>query len=216
MRDTLAMMRSFFSDLWRDRAAFREQDRWIRKYAESHGYSVNSRWMIYTNLKLWLVDSQRMFGRRVCPCFEPSGEAELDRKLLCPCAFVAQEIEERGTCHCTLFGRSDLTKDDYKQAQVRLMGEYRGEPLRVVDGTLDTRGMPLDPLRGLSIPDALHQVKRALGHPGPPLTVLVATRTEADHLGLLADAKGLASHVEELPDHVSVRIGRRSAVGGPA
>jgi ferredoxin-thioredoxin reductase catalytic subunit len=156
MKDTLAMMRAFFSDLWRYRREVTAQDRWIRRYAVQHGYSVNPRWMIFTNLKLWLIDSQQLFGKRYCPCFEPSGEAELDRRLTCPCTFLAEEV----AAHGTLFGRAGYTKADYKTAESRLMQEYRGVPLRLEGHTLDTRGMPRDLLRGLQVPDALHQVKR--------------------------------------------------------
>ena len=207
MKDMFAMMRAFFSDLWRNRREVKTQDRWIRRYAQQHGYSVNPRWMIYTNLKLWLIDSEQLFGKRYCPSFEPSGQPELDRKLICPCTFLAEEVASNGTCHCTLFGRADYSKADYKGAEARLMQEYRGEPLRLEGRTLDTRGMPRDPLRGLQVPDALHQVKRALGSVGRPLTVLVETPAEAEHLELLAKRKGWSVTREDRGDHVAVRLG---------
>lgn len=201
------MMTGFLRDAVRYRADLRKQDEWIERFAAKKKLARNPHWMFYTNLKIWLVESERLFGKRYCPCFEPTGEAAFDRKLLCPCAFLEQEIEQRGTCHCTLFGRADLTDAEWKEAEARLMGEYRGVPLRWVDGALDTRGMPRDPLRGLPVPDALHQVKRALQtHAGPTLPVIVATQAEADHLALLAGSLGHEARVEQRDDHRLVRI----------
>lgn len=200
-KDMLGMMKSFFADWRRYRSELPKQDEWIGKAARKHDWSVNPRWMLYTNLKLWLIDSEKLFGRRYCPCFEPSGDAEFDRKLICPCSFAQAEIDEIGWCHCTLFGRADLTKADYKRAEERLMAEYRGVPLKFADGVLDTRGMPLDHLRNLPVPDALHQLKRALGAHGTPLEVIVATEVEAGHLERFAEHNAIpARRLEPLED----------------
>ena len=88
------------------------------------------------------------------------------------------------------------------------MGEYRDAPLRWKDGVLDTRGMPLDGQRGLPIPDAIHQVKRALNAKGASLTVLVATRAEADHLERFAEMRALASSTTELEDCFRLTLAR--------
>lgn len=211
MSDMLAMMKSFFRDAIAYRKEIRKQDEWIRRFAEKKGYAVNPHWMFYTNLKIWLVESELLFGKRYCPCFEPTGDAEFDRKLICPCAFLKDEVEARGTCHCTLFGRADLTNEQWKAAEARLMEEYRGVPLRWDGDVLDTRGMERDPLRNLPVPDALHQVKRALQtHQGPSLPVAVATKAEADHLELLAKSRGMTCTIEQRDDHWLVTLTRRS------
>lgn len=206
MREMLAMMKGFMNDFRRYRGSLKSQDTWIRKYADKHGYRVNPRWMVYTNLKLWMADSEAMYGRRVCPCFEPSGKADLDCQLICPCAFLATEVEQRGWCHCTLFGRSDLSDADFKRAEDELMAEYRGTPLTWTDGALDTRGQHLDPLRGLPVPDAIHQVKRAINGRGLPIEAIVATAEEARHLERLGELLGYRVVVQDGSDHQRVRI----------
>ncbi len=133
-----------------------------------------------------------MFGKRYCPCFEPSGDPELDKKLICPCAFVKEETENNGTCHCTLFGRAGLSSAEFKKAESRLMEEYQGVALDIKNGALDTRGMPINGPRGLQVPDALHQTKRALSLMNGNLSrVIVSTQAEAGHLVLLGKSKGL-------------------------
>jgi len=57
---------------------------------------------------------------------------------------------------------------------------------------LDTRGRLLDGLRGLPVPDAMHQVRQALARKGLPLTAIVDTRTEADHLCRLGSVRGFS------------------------
>jgi ferredoxin-thioredoxin reductase catalytic subunit len=191
--EIVPMMKSFASDLWRYRKETKKHDAWIRKYARLKGLSVNPHWMFYTNLKIWIAESEKTFGKRYCPCFEPGTDAEVNRKLICPCAYAAEEIEKTGTCHCVLFGKGELGEAGFKKAEARLMQEYRGTPLKLSGDVLDTRGAVMDPFRQLPIPDSLHQVKRALGKlKGKALKVLVAQATEAENLKHFADQRGLA------------------------
>ncbi len=206
MSDMIQMMKSFLADWRRYGKDARKHDAWIRKHARNRGWSVNSRWMIYTNLKLWIADSEAMYGRRYCPCYEPSGDPDLDRSLICPCQFAQEEIDTTGWCHCTLFGRGDLTPADFKRAEDQLMKEYRGTPLKLVEGVLDTRGQHIDVLRGIPVPDAIHQVKRAIGAVGLPLEVIVATKPEGEHLLRLAEMRGLSANLEEHDDHFRVML----------
>ena len=169
--------------------------------------------MFYTNLRIWLAESQQTFGRRYCPCFEPGEDAEVNRKLLCPCAYAAAEIAERGVCHCVLFGKGDLTDEEFKDAEARLMLEYRGTPLNLKDGVLDARGQVIDPLRGLPIPDSLHQVKRTLGgYKSGELDVIVSTQTEADNLRRFAKLRGTLSETrsEDGAYRINLKLDRRS------
>lgn len=179
-KETLSMMKDFFGSYMKYHAEIKKQDNWIKKYAAQKGFKVNPHWMFFTNLKIWIIESEKAFGKRYCPCFEPADSEELNRKLICPCKFIEKEIEERGTCHCVLFGRGDLTEDGFKKAEQHLMQEYR-VPLNLKDGVLDTRGMVMDTLRNLPIPDSLHQVKRVLGM-GRPLKIIMETEAEASNL----------------------------------
>ena len=73
------MMKGFARDFSAYRSTLGKQDAWIRRHAANKGWSVNPRWMVYTNLRLWLSDCEEMYGRRYCPCFEPSGDRGLDK-----------------------------------------------------------------------------------------------------------------------------------------
>ncbi len=202
----LKMMLAFFRDLWRYRFQVRKQDAWIRKFAKKKNYALNPNWMIHTNLEIWLSEMEETFGRRYCPCFEPSGDAQLDNKMLCPCKFMDDEIAEYGTCHCTLFGSPTLSKDGWKQSNQRLTSEYR-IPLNLKDGILDARGQPLDSRRGLPVPDAMHQLKSALNnYTDKQLTLIVERQQEALNLQKIAAYRGFGESHRKKGDHYEVVI----------
>ena len=186
-KEMIKMMMDFFTNYLRYYKELKNQDEWIKKYAKHKNYTINPHWMMYTNLKLWLIETQKIFGKRYCPCFEPSGNLQIDNKMICPCKFAEKEIEENGTCHCKLFGRSDFTNKDFKKAEEELMKEYR-VPLNIKGNLLDTRGMPKDKLRGLPIPDSLHQIKRAINIiNSEEINIIVETEAEADNLKKFAE-----------------------------
>lgn len=190
--EMISMMRGFVADYRRYRKEIKKHDAWVRKYARQERYRINPHWMFYTNLKIWIAESEKIFGKRYCPCFEPGEDIETNKRLVCPCKYAEQEIRENGTCHCVLFGKGTLTAPQFKEAEARLMREYRGVPLRMSGSILDTRGMHRDALRNLPIPDSLHQVKRGLGMlKGKQLNVIVETRTEAGNLKSFAQIKGI-------------------------
>ena len=202
----LKMMIGFFKGLRQYRGEVKKQHRWIVKYAAQKHYALNPSWMMSTNLEIWLSEMEATFGKRYCPCFEPSGDAALDKRMLCPCEFIEDEIEEYGSCHCALFGRADLDKAGWKASSRRLMEEYR-VPLDFKDGVLDTRGMPLDPRRRLPIPDAMHQVKSTLnGYRAKTLRVIVEREQEALNLEKIAAYRGYGFEREAKADSIEVTL----------
>jgi ferredoxin-thioredoxin reductase catalytic subunit len=193
----LKMMLAFFKDLFKYRRQIRKEKAWIQKYIAKKSYSLNPDWMMRTNLEIWLAEMEETFGKRYCPCFEPSGDSAADRKMLCPCKYIDDEIAEYGTCHCALFGAPDLDKAGWKASGKRLQAEYR-VPIHLDGNLLDTRGMPLDKRRGLPVPDAMHQVKTALqNHRGNELDVIVAREQEAINLEKIAAYRGFTSEREQ-------------------
>lgn len=202
----LKMMIGFMKDYWKYRDAVKKQHRWIVKYAAQKGYAINPSLMMSKNLEVWLSEMEATFGKRYCPCFEPSGDAKLDKQMCCPCEFIDDEIGEYGTCHCALFGRGDLDKAGWKASSQRLMGEYR-VPLNMKEGVLDTRGMPLDPRRGLPIPDAMHQMKATLnGYGGKTLCMIVEREQEAKNLETIAAFRGYGFSKAETGDGITVTL----------
>ena len=199
-------MIGFFKDYFKYKEPAKKQQRWMEKYCEQNDYAINPSWMMATNLKSNLCEMEATFGKRYCPCFEPSGDKELDKKMMCPCEFVEEEIKEYGTCHCALFGPADLSKEGWKASSQRLMDEYQ-VPKNLKDGVLDTRGMPLDPHRGMMIPDMMHQVKSTLnGYKGKQLKVIVATEQEALNLEKMAKYREIGFSKEAGENSIEITL----------
>ena len=202
----LNMMISFFKDLWKYRQKVKKQGRWMQKYIANNNYAINPSWMMSTNLKIWVSEMELTFGKRFCPCFEPSADASLNKKMMCPCEYVEDEIKEYGTCHCALFGRADLDAAGWRASSKRLMAEYQ-VPLNLKDGVLDTRGKPLDHRRNLPVPDAMHQLKATLNsYKGNSLKMIVATQQEVINLEKIASFRGYDFASEQNEDFYEVTL----------
>ncbi len=196
----IKMMIAFIRDYFRYKQDVKRHDKWIKKYARIKGYDLNPNKMLYVNLKIWLAEMEGIYGKRYCPCFDPSGNKKRDQKMICPCKYIDAEIEEYGSCHCSLFGKPGMNKKEWKESADRLMGEYRVK-LNLKGNVLDTRGMPMDKHRNLPIPDASHQLKSTLlNFKGKELKMIVATEQETINLEKIAKFKGYDYNVEPYED----------------
>ena len=199
-------MISFFKDYFKYRKEIKKQTQWINKYADKKNYAVNPSKMMSTNLKIWLTEMEGTYGKRLCPCFDPSGGKENDKAMICPCVYIDDEIKEYGTCHCALFGEKGLSEKDWKVSRKRLMKEYR-VPLNIQDNTLDTRGMPMDKRRGMPIPDASHQLKSSLMKiKGNEINLIVKTEQETFNLEKIAKFRNYDFKSQKYEDAYKVTL----------
>jgi ferredoxin-thioredoxin reductase catalytic subunit len=53
-------------------------------------------------LEALLVNKER-YGYMSCPCRLASGDREADKDILCPCEYRPLDVEEYGSCYCTLY-----------------------------------------------------------------------------------------------------------------
>lgn len=180
---------------------------WMTKYADRKGLRLNPHRMFRSNLKIWMAENQTMYGTRICPCFEPTGDRHTDLGIVCPCSFAEDDIARTGTCHCKLFGRGDFTDEQFSEAERALMQEYR-IPLALKDHVLDTRGVPQSENRRMDVPDPLHQIKQALNQVSPPLQVIVAREQSAKNILQFAELRSMAADYQPLGDAFIVSLGR--------
>ena len=73
------------------------------EYAKKNGFSLNSDRKIRESIVKSLLEREKKFGARYCPCRKISGIPEKDKKIICPCQFMQEEIERDGHCLCGLF-----------------------------------------------------------------------------------------------------------------
>lgn len=205
LKANLRMYKDFFGGYFKYRKKIKEADTWINKYANAKGLVVNPNRMYLTNLKIWLAENEDMYGQRICPCFEKTGDKVTDRNLICPCTYAEADIEEHGTCHCNLFGKSELTKDDWNKQEKRIMTEYR-IPLKISGNTVDTRNVPIDKKRGMDVPDPVHQFKQALNQFDSSFHMIVDRSQSAQNIITYCKLKGIEASHEQKDGYYLVSI----------
>jgi len=75
----------------------------VEKYAQKKGYVLNPDKEVVDTVINGLAHNKIKYGRRYCPCRIVTGNAEEDKKNICPCIYHEDEIKRDGHCHCMLF-----------------------------------------------------------------------------------------------------------------
>lgn len=73
------------------------------EYAKKNGFALNPNKKIAEGVVKGLLEREKKFGKRFCPCRRITGKEEEDAAIVCPCRFHRQEIERDGRCLCGLF-----------------------------------------------------------------------------------------------------------------
>jgi ferredoxin-thioredoxin reductase catalytic subunit len=81
------------------------------KYAEQSGLKLNPDTKHVEKIIKGLVENEKKYGFRYCPCRVLTGNEEEDRKKICPCFWHKQEIKHMGRCLCGLF----VSKEYYEK-----------------------------------------------------------------------------------------------------
>jgi ferredoxin-thioredoxin reductase catalytic chain len=78
-----------------------------KKYAEENGFSLNPNKEVVQMLVKGLLEKEKEFGKRYCPCRRITGKKEEDNKIVCPCVYHLEEIKTQGRCFCGLFVKNN-------------------------------------------------------------------------------------------------------------
>jgi len=74
-----------------------------QSYAKKNGFRLNPDQEMANSLIKALLEREKKYGARYCPCRVVSGNKEKDKKIICPCVYHKKEIKKDGHCHCFLF-----------------------------------------------------------------------------------------------------------------
>lgn len=72
-------------------------------YAGQNGFRLNPNKEVATKIIKGLIENERKYGKKYCPCRRVTGNEEEDLKRVCPCIYHKDEIEKNGHCSCNLF-----------------------------------------------------------------------------------------------------------------
>ena len=86
----------------------------ITDYAAHSSYKLNPDTKTVDRVVKGVGDAQDQIRVRILSVPIGYGDAEKDKKIICPCVYHVEEIEREGECHCQLF-----------------VGAKKGEPQKV-------------------------------------------------------------------------------------
>lgn len=79
----------------------------LKKVNEPKGYYLNGdKEKVFELLRGLLVNKKR-YGYMACPCRLASGTRENDRDIICPCSYRETDVQEYGSCFCSLYVSAD-------------------------------------------------------------------------------------------------------------
>ncbi|MBW3003804.1 ferredoxin:thioredoxin reductase [Candidatus Woesearchaeota archaeon] len=77
-------------------------DAW-KDYCKGQDFKLNNEKHVFEVID-GVLENEKMFGLKLCPCRLRDGTKERDLELLCPCNFQPQKNwKEKGECWCGLF-----------------------------------------------------------------------------------------------------------------
>ena len=74
-----------------------------KRYAETNGFELNPDEKVLERLVSGLLENEKKYGAKYCPCRRVTGDKEEDRPKICPCQWHREKIERDGHCFCGLF-----------------------------------------------------------------------------------------------------------------
>jgi len=78
---------------------------WYEDYAKKNGFRLSPDRATVERLIKGMLENEKKYGARYCPCRRVAGNIEEDRPKICPCQWHKEEIEKDGHCFCGLFAK---------------------------------------------------------------------------------------------------------------
>jgi ferredoxin-thioredoxin reductase catalytic subunit len=75
----------------------------LNREAEASGYHLNPDTEHTKELVKGLLTNEKRYGYRACPCRLASGVKEEDLDIICPCDYRDPDLDDYGTCYCSLY-----------------------------------------------------------------------------------------------------------------
>jgi ferredoxin-thioredoxin reductase catalytic chain len=79
----------------------------LKKLADEDGYTLQPDKEILEDLLIGLIENEKRYGYRSCPCRLASGTLSDDMDIICPCDYRDPDLEDYGCCYCTLYVNDD-------------------------------------------------------------------------------------------------------------
>jgi ferredoxin-thioredoxin reductase catalytic subunit len=108
----------------------------LRREAENAGYHLNPDTTFAEDLIRGLLDNEKRYGYRACPCRLASGSKDEDLDIICPCDYRDPDLDDYGSCYCALYVSGEVLKGNKTAASIP---ERRSSPEERNAGKLRAR-----------------------------------------------------------------------------
>ena len=75
----------------------------LLRFANKRGITLNPNEEFTLDLIRGFLRNEERYGYRACPCRLAVGDKEWDKDIICPCDYMPADVEEYGTCFCSLY-----------------------------------------------------------------------------------------------------------------
>jgi len=82
---------------------FKQLLKQYKNYAKDNGFRLNPDQKAVNHLIEALLEREKKYGKRYCPCRRIKKSQKENDKIVCPCIYHKEEIKKNGHCHCFLF-----------------------------------------------------------------------------------------------------------------
>ncbi len=80
-----------------------ELEKEYAEYAKTNGFQLNSDREVARRVINGLLENEKKYGKKYCPCRRVTGDKAEDSKKICPCFWHKDELEKDGHCFCKLY-----------------------------------------------------------------------------------------------------------------
>ena len=97
-----------FLDMPKKEKGFEKLFKKYENYAKKNSFRLNPDRKVTDYLIKALLEREKKYGKRYCPCRRITGDKKKDKKIICPCIYHKKEIKEDGHCYCFLFVKNKI------------------------------------------------------------------------------------------------------------
>jgi ferredoxin-thioredoxin reductase catalytic subunit len=84
----------------------------FEKVAVKRGWKISSDKELLLSFAEGLLKNKKRYGVPICPCRMATDKKEVDRLIICPCVYAAEDIEKYHRCFCGLYLGQDYQEKD--------------------------------------------------------------------------------------------------------
>jgi len=90
----------------------------LDRYARSQDIQLNKDRDMVLQILDGLLQNEKRYGYRSCPCRLASGVREEDKDIICPCVYSRPDIAEYGSCFCGLYVSAEWNEEKIPKVPV--------------------------------------------------------------------------------------------------